>query len=143
MTVTSEQVLACPVSVDGASATTIRELLVEMLSSLWREQDGFSGKRPFGYSGWWHDFSAALVVAGLVDGTVDEFGYASATSDDEVDKLVADAIKSLALPGNDAVARDAKVCEIINENPTYRHYPGTFLDQRDRIAALYAEGDQA
>jgi hypothetical protein len=34
---------------------TIREYLRTLLSELWREEESFNGKRPFGNSGWQYD----------------------------------------------------------------------------------------
>lgn len=60
VTITSEEVLACPLDDNDAGARTIREYLVFLLHRVWQEQEGFSGKRPFGTSGWNHDLTSAL-----------------------------------------------------------------------------------
>jgi hypothetical protein len=57
---------------DAGTNLTIREYLRELLLTLWMEEEGFSGKRPFGNSGWQHDVYAPLVKAGFIKGTVDE-----------------------------------------------------------------------
>lgn len=57
-------------SSDLAEELTIRDYLKQLLEELWREEEGFSGKRPFGNSGWQHDVYCALVKAGAIEGTV-------------------------------------------------------------------------
>jgi len=39
------------------------------------EGEGFSGKRPFGNSGWEYDIYAALVGAGFLPGMLDKYGH--------------------------------------------------------------------
>lgn len=50
---------------------TIGSYLKELLLTLWSEGEGFSGKRPFGNSGWEHDLYAPLVKYGVVKGFYD------------------------------------------------------------------------
>ncbi len=54
---------------------TIEDYFKELLCTLWKEQDGFSGKRPFGDSGWDYDIYAALISGGAIKGKLDENGY--------------------------------------------------------------------
>jgi hypothetical protein len=54
---------------------SIREYLCELLSKVWEKGEGFSGKRPFGNSGWELDLYRALIQAGAVEGTLDEEGW--------------------------------------------------------------------
>lgn len=49
---------------------TIREWLAAMLTALWEEGEGFSGKRPLGNSGWEYDALPVLIKNGIVDGSV-------------------------------------------------------------------------
>lgn len=49
---TPQQVLDLPMDDNDAGAKTIREYLVSLVEMLWVEGEGFSGKRPFGNSGW-------------------------------------------------------------------------------------------
>ncbi len=44
---------------------SVREYFKALLSVLWDEEEGFSGKRPFGNSGWQSDVGNALEVAGV------------------------------------------------------------------------------
>lgn len=47
---------------------SIREYLCALLTQLWEEGEGFSGKYPFGNSGWEYGLYDALVLAGAVPG---------------------------------------------------------------------------
>lgn len=53
-----EDVLALALPSNDAGADTVKEYLVELLSTLWNEGEGFSGKRPFGTSGWEYELTA-------------------------------------------------------------------------------------
>jgi hypothetical protein len=55
---------------DLGETLTVREFLHRLLETLWNDGEGFSGKRPFGNSGWEYDLYRALVVAGKVKGTI-------------------------------------------------------------------------
>ncbi len=81
---------------NDAGASTIGEYLGELLSTVWREQDEFSGKRPFGNSGWTYDIEVALADAGLIEGTRnekwDEWEF-TREQDIRAFHLVADAIE--------------------------------------------------
>jgi hypothetical protein len=44
---------------------SIREYFAALLSAVWEEQEGFSGKRPFGNSGWYCDLRDALATVGV------------------------------------------------------------------------------
>ena len=59
-------VLDVPMGENDAEAATVRDYLKDLLSTLWREEEGFSGKRPFGNSGWKYELYAALTAAGLI-----------------------------------------------------------------------------
>lgn len=93
---TGAQVLALPMQQpNDAGAATIRGYLVELLAELWREEQAFSGKRPFGNSGWQYDLYPPLIVAGFVPGNLDEDGYIDNVDDKRADALIASAIRSL------------------------------------------------
>ena len=44
----AQRVLNLPMQDNDAGAATIRDYLVALVREVWRERDGFSGKRPFG-----------------------------------------------------------------------------------------------
>lgn len=50
---------------------SIRAYLERLLYTLWLEGEGFSGKRPFGNSGWEYDLYTPLVAWDVVEGKYD------------------------------------------------------------------------
>ena len=89
-------------SVDVPEGTTIGEYLRLLLETLWREEDCFSGKRPFGNSGWNYDIYRALAREDQIESTAyDEGdGFIEYEYDTEsADKLIADVIKHIRLVG--------------------------------------------
>ena len=54
--------------------TTFREYFKELLFRLILEEEGFSGKRPFGNSGWKWELYGILVSQGFITGELDEDG---------------------------------------------------------------------
>lgn len=93
---TARRVLDLPMP-DGndAGATTIRDYLIRLLTEVWRENECFSGKRPFGNSGWDYDLYGPLVEAGLIRGRLDEDGYLEDVDDEAGDRLILAAIAEL------------------------------------------------
>lgn len=67
---------------------TIRGYFHELLLTLWKEKEGFSGKRPFGNSGWEYDLYTPLIKIGQVSGELDEDGYIKECDTEEADKLI-------------------------------------------------------
>lgn len=75
---------------------TIGSALKLLLSTLWEEQEGFSGKRPFGNSDWDTDFMEALVFGNVIWGVFDEEGVCLETYErDDGHKVIAALIKSM------------------------------------------------
>lgn len=68
--ITPAQALDLPFDFDDYPTTTIRDYFKGLLTCLWQEGEGFSGKRPFGNSGWEHDLAFPLVKAGCITGTI-------------------------------------------------------------------------
>ena len=66
---------------DDLGEITFREYFHKLLQTMWYEDEGFSGKRPFGNSGWSWDLIRGLVATGLVPGRFgdDHSGIAEAT----------------------------------------------------------------
>jgi hypothetical protein len=90
MDMSNEQaVLSLPMEDNDAGAATVKEYLVELLAHLWDEGEGFSGKRPFGNSGWEYDLYEALGNAGLIA------NVNSVTDRNKARRLIAQAIRSL------------------------------------------------
>jgi hypothetical protein len=80
---------------DSSGATTVRGYLTTLLTKLWREGECFSGKRPFGNSGWHYDLHETLVTAGMISGSFDEDGYLEDCDSSKGHRLVAGAIRAL------------------------------------------------
>ena len=79
-----EQVLAVKLPEgNDFRAKDIREALWKLLDTLWNEGESFSGKRPFGNSGWDLDLVSALAKAGHVKAEFDEDGYLDHISTEE------------------------------------------------------------
>lgn len=74
--------------------TTVRGYYKSLLSTLWNEGEGFSGKRPFGNSGWDGDLYKAAALFDKKYGTIDEDGYLQNSSKNAF-KLIEDAIEML------------------------------------------------
>jgi len=88
-------VLDVPMQKNDAEAGTIKDYLKSLLGKLWEEGEGFSGKRPFGNSGWEYDLYKPLVRSGLVEGSVDEHGCIYAFDREVADQIIYDAIDAL------------------------------------------------
>lgn len=98
----SEKILALPMGENDAGAKTVRGYLVTLLRELWHGEEGFSGKRPFGNSGWKHEVYNALVegraVAGVVYVDVEDgvtYREVECTDRPRAEQLICEAIKSL------------------------------------------------
>lgn len=96
-----EDILKLSVPKNDSGQLTIGGYLIELLSKVWEEEESFSGKRPFGNSGWKYDLRNALVKHGVVDGNIyEEDGYEEidCTEIRKADELIAQAI--LCMYGN-------------------------------------------
>ena len=74
---------------------TIKEYLKRLLLTLWEEGEGFSGKRPFGNSGWDYDLYAVLINNNVIDGKLDEEGYIDSVDHNTGNKIIKDLIRGL------------------------------------------------
>lgn len=88
-------ILDLPMAPNDANAKTIRGYLKALLRTLIEEQEGFSGKRPFGDSGWTSDLEIPLVKAGLISGKLDENGWLEESDSHAATALILKAIESL------------------------------------------------
>jgi hypothetical protein len=100
---TGRRVLALPMEENDAGQTTIHGYLVALVDGVWEEREGFSGKRPFGNSGWEWELYAALSHGGLIPGIFDKDGYAdpflmSPETRKRADTLIGLAIGALLNP---------------------------------------------
>lgn len=78
-----QTVLELPLESNDAGAKTVKEYLVKLLETVWVEEEGFSGKRPFGNSGWQYYLIEPVIKAGL------------AVTDSKAASLITEAIRSL------------------------------------------------
>lgn len=94
-------ILGLPMGDNDADAKTIREYLLKILLNVWDEGEGFSGKRPFGNSGWEYELYRPLVQYKIIEGTIDEDGYLGDFDDFTGAKVIHNAIKHMCkLPGS-------------------------------------------
>ncbi len=90
-------VLQIKMQKNDANAKTIGEYVAKLAINVIVETEEFSGKRPFGNSGWYRELAEPLVRAGVVKGEVDEEGSGAYGYDyKEIDAVLAEAI-NLAL----------------------------------------------
>lgn len=61
-------------SSDAGDDLSIRQYFEQLLITLWEEGERFSGKRPFGNSGWEYDLYQPLILGGFIKGTLDTDG---------------------------------------------------------------------
>lgn len=84
-------------STDLGREISIRDFFKELLTALFKEGECFSGKRPFGNSGWDYDLCVCLVKNEVIKGKclkygdLDDWDYDSA----EADKKILELIKEL------------------------------------------------
>ena len=72
---TATEILLTPMTDNDAGAKTIGQYLIRLSQQVISEVEGFSGKRPFGNSGWQLDLVHALVLNKFIDGELDDDGY--------------------------------------------------------------------
>jgi len=93
---TKKEILEIKVNNHSLGEVTIREYLKTLLKMVWEEEESFSGKRPFGESGWQHDLYTPLALKGLIPATVED-GYAEdidfAAGDELILELIEEAFK--------------------------------------------------
>jgi hypothetical protein len=80
--------LALRIDSDAGENITIRDYLYALLVKVWREGEGFNGKRPWGNSGWAYDLYIPLMQEGYIAGTVDDDRTFSGLDRNEADKYV-------------------------------------------------------
>ena len=87
---------------NDADAETIRDYLKELLTQLWRKSETFSGKSPFGDSGWEYDLYKPIATNHLVDvdyfdenDDKDDWENIASFDEKKANKLIFDAIEQL------------------------------------------------
>jgi hypothetical protein len=76
---------------NDAGANTLREFLGKLLVRV--ITDGDLLKRPFGNSDWIFDIYKSMIVAGVLDGKIDEDGYVEEVDDKTADEMIVAAIQ--------------------------------------------------
>jgi len=84
----------CP-DTNDAGASSIRGYLKALLERLLIKGNEFSGKRPFGNSGWEYDLYAPMVATGFVTGKLDGNGDVEDVDEAFALKLLLGAVRSL------------------------------------------------
>ena len=84
---------------DLGRVVSIREYLAELLLTLWSEGESFSGKRPFGNSGWESDLFVPLIKAGVVSGELDEDEYIEEVDHKKGNAVIAEMIREMCGTG--------------------------------------------
>jgi hypothetical protein len=82
---------------DAGDNLTVREYLRILLDTLWVEEEGFSGKRPFGNSGWKYELYEPLVRDGFLPGEVED-GRHFPDSYEDADQYVRLLIQAMTRP---------------------------------------------
>jgi hypothetical protein len=77
--VTEDPILELTIPENDSGRRTVRGYLCQLLHDLWREEESFESKRPFGNSGWQSD---------LIDPIMEAFS----ADEDQAHCLVAEAI---------------------------------------------------
>lgn len=91
-----KNILGIPMEENDADASTIGEYLIRLLCALWTEGEGFSGKRPFGNSGWEYEIYRSLVASKIVEGQIDEeYGDLLDVNKKDANEIILETIKSL------------------------------------------------
>ena len=89
--VNPQSILELPMSSNDARAKTIKDYLIRLLLTVWDEGERFSGKRPFGNSGWEYDLYNALISAKIIE----SYTCGCPENKKEAHNLITDAILSL------------------------------------------------
>jgi hypothetical protein len=79
--------------VHGDFTGTLRDFFKELAVKVWEEGEGFSGKRPFGNSGWEYPVYRALIESGSVPGRLDKHGNIEECDEREVHRLVTQLVR--------------------------------------------------
>ena len=75
---------------------TLREYLCMLLTTLWKEKEGFSGKRPFGNSCWEMSIYRLLVDEKVIHGEIDEKDdYLKNCDEKSADAIIKDLIQEM------------------------------------------------
>lgn len=77
---------------DAGENKSIRDYFFTLLDTLWEEGEGFSGKQPFGNSGWEYDLYKPLIQHGFISGSLDSDGCVERYNRSEANAFVSKLI---------------------------------------------------
>jgi len=77
---------------DAGKNLSVRDYLHKLLWTLLNKGEDFSGKRPYGNSGWDRDLYVPLIAAGFIRGELTEDGYIEDVDDEQAAKFVFELI---------------------------------------------------
>lgn len=83
---------------NDADASTIHDYFKRLIEELWSSGEAFSGKRPFGNSGWEYELYTALGQNNAIDVKFDAHGHIEEFLEDaktKADRLIFKAIDAL------------------------------------------------
>lgn len=83
---------SCMVEHEYGKKVTLREYFKLLLTTMWSEGEGFSGKRPFGNSGWDLDVLSGLGRLGVIEAEFDSNGYLDSVDEKAGNRLVFELI---------------------------------------------------
>jgi len=92
---TPQQILDLDLEPNDAGAATVRDYLIELLRLVWEHEQGFSGKRPFGNSGWQHDLYVPMAEQGWIASHSNQWDELVIDEPREADRLIDLAIQEL------------------------------------------------
>ena len=95
MTIDYEKVLSTEFDSYDLGPITVRDYFKELLLKLWSQGEGFSGKRPFGNSGWDLDLARGLIKSKAVKGKLDEDGFVEDVNDKQLTKVTVNLIQHI------------------------------------------------
>lgn len=140
---TPTEILLTKIEKNGANASTIGQYLAKLLSSLWTQEENFSGKRPFGNSDWKDPIIHSLILDGHLDGILDEYGYIDEYNKSQFEALmnpVFDLLynadySTLALP---PVPKDHHLIQVefVSGNPKIADYYSTPMTKEEAELTL-------
>lgn len=99
------KILAVPLPTNDANAETVRDFLVALVREVWREDECFDGKRPFGNSGWKSEVYDGLGAAGLDDSdetvmrAIEALGETSADAEQRAEARIVAWLRTLPRTG--------------------------------------------
>lgn len=140
-TPTPQQVLDLAMPDNDAGASTVRGYLVALAREVWNIGEGFSGKRPFGNSGWHYEIYGPLVKAGWVKGTFDDEAL-DGVDTDTADELIQAALDELYAPaetGDEPRPDFTRHDRVVGLAEAVRYHAEVGVDEHEHVVRTAAE----